>query len=344
MTAEFAADGRALALPMTGIGRYAFETLSRLPGDWTALCKPGAEIAHGQASVQVLGPRSKDVIWNELAFAPAADSFRSTWGAFGLAPWRKISRGRLVVTIYDTLEWDSVDMPRGLATTRKIGHAAAARRADVIVAISESTASSFLRRYGRRADLIAAPAPTAPTPDSETLERVRHQLESHGAPAGTRFALSVGAPIPRKNVLRSVEAAASIPGLRVVLVGGQADKRTEHVLNQYASAGSLLRWGRATQEELGALYLLSDVLLFTPLAEGFGMPLLDARALGLRIVTSDEEPMRSAGGPSALLCNPSDVAAIRRALVSSLDVPRPFPEALPGWGSTAATTWSALTD
>jgi glycosyltransferase involved in cell wall biosynthesis len=59
------------------------------------------------------------------------------------------------------------------------------------------------------------------------------------------------------------------------------------------------------------LYRTSDVLLFPSTKEGFGVPIAEAQATGLPVVTSDLSPMREVAGEGAVLVDPLDVGSIR---------------------------------
>lgn len=66
----------------------------------------------------------------------------------------------------------------------------------------------------------------------------------------------------------------------------------------------------ALLDELAA----ADVLVFVSTAEGFGLPILEAQAVGTLVVTSDLEPMRTVAGGGAVLVDPSSPIELRAAL------------------------------
>ena len=70
----------------------------------------------------------------------------------------------------------------------------------------------------------------------------------------------------------------------------------------------------ASDEEILTYYYGADIVLFVSLYEGFGLPILEAQAVGRPIVTSSREPMRSVAGQGALLVDPEDVEAIREGV------------------------------
>jgi glycosyltransferase involved in cell wall biosynthesis len=73
--------------------------------------------------------------------------------------------------------------------------------------------------------------------------------------------------------------------------------------------------GRLTDEELVAAYRRSDMVVFASLYEGFGLPILEAQAIGRPVITSNFGAMREAAGEGALLVDPYSVEAIREAIM-----------------------------
>ncbi|HSI89407.1 MAG TPA: glycosyltransferase, partial [Pyrinomonadaceae bacterium] len=62
-------------------------------------------------------------------------------------------------------------------------------------------------------------------------------------------------------------------------------------------------------------YRNADIVVFCSLFEGFGLPIIEAQAVGRPVITSAIEPMRDVARDGALLINPEDVAAIRDAVI-----------------------------
>lgn len=126
---------------------------------------------------------------------------------------------------------------------------------------------------------------------------------------GRMRVLQVGTP-SNKNLGRVIEALASLAVTFVVigvLTNGQSDRMRElgiHCENHV----------RLSRPQLVDQYRLADVLIFASTYEGFGMPIIEAQAVGRPVVTSRIEPMPSTAGGAACLVDPFDVADIRRGL------------------------------
>jgi glycosyltransferase involved in cell wall biosynthesis len=73
--------------------------------------------------------------------------------------------------------------------------------------------------------------------------------------------------------------------------------------------------GRLTDGELVEAYRCCDMVVFASLYEGFGLPILEAQAMGRPVITSNFGAMREAAGDGALLVDPYSVEAIREAVL-----------------------------
>jgi glycosyltransferase involved in cell wall biosynthesis len=75
--------------------------------------------------------------------------------------------------------------------------------------------------------------------------------------------------------------------------------------------------GYLSRDDLPALYAQCEVFIFPSLAEGFGMPVLEAMASGAPVVTSEAVPLPGLSDV-ALLCDPRDVHSIANQIVRLL--------------------------
>ena len=115
---------------------------------------------------------------------------------------------------------------------------------------------------------------------------------------------------PNKNLDRIAQACE---GLRVRLsILGRLDAGQRAALDaraiEYESHSDL------PKEKVVALYQSCDLVCFVSTYEGFGMPILEAQAVGRPVLTSDISPMREVAGEGAFKVDPFDVDSIRTGL------------------------------
>ena len=190
-----------------------------------------------------------------------------------------------------------------------------------LLAISEQGASELARLLGR--DEAAIPVlPLAPPPGFQPLapEELGHLL----APLGLRadgYLLSVGSLEPRKNLAALLHAHAALPAdLRqafpLVLAGSPGWKNAALTAEIAAAeaAGYVRHLGRVAQETLVALFGGAALFAYPSLAEGYGLPIVEAMACGAPVLTSNISALPETAGDAAALIDPYDEKAIAFAL------------------------------
>ena len=78
-----------------------------------------------------------------------------------------------------------------------------------------------------------------------------------------------------------------------------------------------LKWSSAqglSEDEMVEEYRDSDLLVFASTYEGFGLPIVEAQAIGLPVITSNMAPMNEVAGEAALLVDPYEEKEIRAAM------------------------------
>jgi glycosyltransferase involved in cell wall biosynthesis len=134
------------------------------------------------------------------------------------------------------------------------------------------------------------------------------------------YVLFVGTVEPRKN-LRRVMAAFDRLGrrdLELVLVGPRGWKEEPADPSVTPRAG--VRWlGSVPRADLPPLYAGARVVVYPSLAEGFGLPVLEAMAAGAPVVTSLGTSMAEVADGAALLVDPLSVEAISDGVERILD-------------------------
>ncbi len=114
-----------------------------------------------------------------------------------------------------------------------------------------------------------------------------------------------------KNLPRYFEALQNIP-CKLTIIGRLTDEQKQLLTDNQLDYENFFN---LPFDEVVEKYRQADLLLFASLYEGFGVPILEAQATGVPVVTSDIDPMKTiAGNNSALLVNPEKVNEIRSAV------------------------------
>jgi glycosyltransferase involved in cell wall biosynthesis len=224
-----------------------------------------------------------------------------------------------VTTILDVIykrfpETHSGVLGKGLAALTWL----AARRSARVIAISESAKRDIveLLKVPRERVDVTYLGPGLPPAGGVDEVEVRRALDLSSA----RILLSVSAKRPHKNLERLFDAFSTLPGDLVLVVPGYP---TFHEPALRARADERVRFtGWLSEELLDGLYRAADCMVFASLAEGFGLPVLDALVRGTPVACSNASSLPEVGGQAVLYFDPQDPAAIAGAIERILtDVP-----------------------
>lgn len=252
-------------------------------------------------------------------------------------------RAPLVVTVHDLafLRDPSHFTPRGNRFFRRALEIVRAE-ADYVVVPSAAT----------RDDCLAAGL------DAARVVVVPHGVRADPVPAGDLarwrdrrglsrpYVLWCGTLEPRKNLPRLVEAfararAAGLPH-DLVLVGpvgwGETSETVQRALAGLPE-GTVHLLGRVDHVELQTAYAGASVFAFPSLWEGFGMPVLEAMAHGVPVVTSTGTSMAEFAAGAGVLVEPGDVDELAAGLLRATG-PDASRFAATGLSTAAAMTWS----
>ncbi|OGI15565.1 MAG: hypothetical protein A2878_02880 [Candidatus Moranbacteria bacterium RIFCSPHIGHO2_01_FULL_54_31] len=194
--------------------------------------------------------------------------------------------------------------------------AVAVRRAEKLIAVSQSTKDDLLHFFpelpAERIRVIHHGFDDAFFGKRLADEALGEALAKYGLKRGS-YALYVGALQPRKNLARLIEAfdiaKESMFEMKLVLAGEPA-WLSDSILEAREKSpfkGDIILTGRMTFEELRALYQGARLFAFPSLYEGFGLPILEAFASGVPVLTAGNSSLREVGGRAALYCNADSV-------------------------------------
>jgi glycosyltransferase involved in cell wall biosynthesis len=120
---------------------------------------------------------------------------------------------------------------------------------------------------------------------------------------------------PNKNVERIIEAVAGLNVQLIIL--GKHEEKYEKMLIKYNIDYKYI--SNLNSEEMKNLYKVVDILVFPSLFEGFGMPIIEAQAMGTPVLTSNLSSMPEVAGDGALLVNPYSVNDIKDGVLKLIE-------------------------
>jgi radical SAM superfamily enzyme YgiQ (UPF0313 family)/glycosyltransferase involved in cell wall biosynthesis len=222
----------------------------------------------------------------------------------------------------------------------------AARRADAIITPSESAKHDIVRLYQldpRRVHVVyEAAAPSfRRVHDASALDHVRARYG-----LGERVILYVGTIEPRKNLPTLIDAFAERQRSgelrhQLVCVGpyGWLSRGIEKQIRRAGAAGAIKFAGYVPFDDLSAIYSLAEMFVYPSMYEGFGLPVVEAMACGVPVITGRTPALSEIGGGAILEIDRIDPDTLGRALVD-LAQSRDRREELSGRGLVRAASFS----
>ncbi len=328
-----AVDLRALVLPPAGIGIHTEELLValaqrdefRLVGlSHRPLAAPERLLREGmELRVQ---PAPSGFVWQHLRVPravriAAADLY---WSPLFTLPLRMPVPG--VVTVHDLAAWEVPEtLTWKIRWSLKPFLRASLNRAQRVFTVSAAVAAELRRRFPRVAGKLEV------IPNGVDLDRfrpaseaevtlIRHQL---GCPKG--YLLFLGTLEPRKNVAALLDAWEILPAPRppLLLVGGSGWGSAQLIQRLGDLLTSGVRWlGRLESSETLAILQGATALVYPSRYEGFGLPVLEAMACGVPVITSRSAALLELGGGATLPVDPQDIGSFSIRLQELWSNPR----------------------
>lgn len=214
---------------------------------------------------------------------------------------------------------------------------------DLFVMTAEYSTPEFRARFTEQAKRAAAHSDLIITVSAFTaeqvssllkVERARIRVVPHGVdkPRNSKshtpreeMILFVGALQARKNVLRQIEAFERLrPSWRLVLAGAADGYGGAGILSRIENSPARDRielTGHLPHSALNKLYQRASIFSFATLDEGFGIPVLEAMAHGVPVITSNRSALPEVAGDAALLVDPFRVDEMAEAMKRLVESP-----------------------
>jgi glycosyltransferase involved in cell wall biosynthesis len=215
----------------------------------------------------------------------------------------------------------------------------------------ETTARKLHSLFGYDAAAVVKPGVSEhyrPRP----AEEVEACLRLYGIKAPYIFTV-VSRYEPRKNLgslfeaFRGLKADGVLKDHTLLLAGGGGSRAlAESPLARMAEPGAIRSLGQVPDDHLVLLYCGTDAFVFPSTHEGFGIPVMEARACGTKVVASDIPELHEAGSDDAIYVTPT-AEGIRNGIIRAVGQqktqpgPKPYANA---WGESGVRLAKLLTD
>jgi glycosyltransferase involved in cell wall biosynthesis len=237
-------------------------------------------------------------------------------------------RGRLVATIHDL---GFLQIPASFSwffnRRSKIFIRRTARRARRIIVGSDSSRRDIAETYRIPASRIAVLPYGVEAAFFEPGDRSEDARLAAGYSVRPPYILSVGRLNPRKNLPALARAFARFQaeGHRdhQLVIVGKEDFETTRTVDAVRAAGGrdIIFTGYVPDVDLTALVRGAEIFVYPSLFEGVGLPLMEAMAAGVPVITSKVSSMPEIAGGAARLVDPTNEGEIAAALTALADSP-----------------------
>ncbi|EEU9585325.1 TPA: glycosyltransferase family 4 protein [Escherichia coli] len=314
-------DATALVKNKTGIGNYINEILVNM-----VMAEQHEFILYSNQEIYfpdcrnvrkvVHIPSRKGPAWqnSQLLTSLFRDKPDVFWGGNGYLPLLSPKKTKLILTVHDLVyKYAGETMPLLSRYSRRLFQPWSVRRADRIVAVSQSTAQEMLINYGRAPDKVIHPQINKSYFSNNVSDSI-YIFEKYGI---SNYLLTIGTFEPRKNMvvlikayLKAVELGYELPLLAIVGGKGWMQGEIDRLVELGIKQGIIKKLGYVPSEDLPRLYACATSFILASTYEGFGMPVLEAQASGCPVMISNIPSMLEAANDICCRFKPDEGSII----------------------------------
>jgi glycosyltransferase involved in cell wall biosynthesis len=299
-------NARFLTQPISGVQRFAIELCRQLKktdySDRFQLVSPvniiHSDIAH---ELQVIKTgRNSGHLWEQYDLPKFLKKHGNPL-LINLANAAPVLYNRNIVTIHDLSIYQN---PAWFSFAYRTFYRAITpliiQRALKIITVSNSVKEEIMGRFSLPADKLYV--------IYNGISKLF--LEEKPSCKKENYLLTVSSIDPRKNLGTLIKAftKAAIPDYQLYIIGGKASAFSGSDLeNEIKENGNIKLLGRVSDEELARLYSQARLFVYLSLYEGFGIPNIEAMAMGVPVLTSGIRSIREVCGEAAFYTDPLNV-------------------------------------
>ena len=236
--------------------------------------------------------------------------------------------GKTVVTIHDIIHLlypDFLPSPLALFYANNMIRYAL-RRGDRIITVSQNTANDLARFFTMNLEKVDVIYNGVQETFHQRVPQEKAKPWREKFNIQSPYVLFVGNPKPHKNLDRVVKAFAQVvkrgnPDTSLVCVGGREPEyfKIRQRAEQLGIGDRILLVGLVPDEALPSIYQGATLFLYPTLYEGFGLPVIEAMASGVPVITSNTSALKEIAEGYAHLVDPLDVDALADAISHYLE-------------------------
>jgi glycosyltransferase involved in cell wall biosynthesis len=192
----------------------------------------------------------------------------------------------------------------------------AARRAKFVITVSETSRRDLIDRYALAEDRVVAIPNGVAQPFLDVPVRPVEAIGDRPLRV-----LAIGTLQPRKNLPRLLDAINRVSVRRPVRlrVVGPDGFEADAIRSALSRGVGVEIVGYVSESSLVAEYLAADMLVYPSVYEGFGLPVVEAMACGVPVITTTGGSLPEVAGNAALIVNPFDVSALADSVLRVAD-------------------------
>ncbi|MEP6683077.1 MAG: glycosyltransferase family 1 protein [Parafilimonas sp.] len=230
------------------------------------------------------------------------------------------------------------------------------RKAKRVITISEYSKDDIVKTYHYPADKIDNVYCGISDYFFPCSEIEKYQTKEKYT-TGKEYFFFAGTMHPRKNILRLIQAfdefkKSNSSDLKLVLAGHIMwdDESIKNVVESSSVREDIIFAGRVSNEDLRLLLGSAWALVFVPVFEGFGLPIVEAWQCGAPVICSNVTSIPEVAGDAAIVVDPFNIKDIAEAMqmMTDVNVHSKYINAgqkrkeLFSWARTAKLFWDSL--
>ncbi|EGQ9313293.1 glycosyltransferase family 4 protein [Vibrio vulnificus] len=311
----YSIDVRWMVGSFRGMGRYAWQLIEPIKHKTVALAPKGTQ----KVSLKINYAGSAFFPYWEQFIQPSLA--KKTQVSYLICPYNTgplwVPKGiKTVLVVHDLIFMKSFkELPLSVSLYQVLGRLyrrfvvpRLIKKADYIITVSHYTKSEILKHYSPKAEIAVIPNSIS----SDWLNYITQPLSQR-----SNYFITVAGEAPSKNLNRLLEAYANYvkqvqypTPLKIVGVKSSYHEQFHSLANKL-DIGSYIEWiGYISNEQLISLYSNAKGFIFASLFEGFGIPLIEAMAVGTPIACSNTTSLPEVVGECAYQFSPFSLEEI----------------------------------